>query len=159
MSKAKKKKAGLPKRIAGVRVPKAVRKGRIADLLASRQGQALIAEAILGAGALAAGMKAKDDPKVRKLAKDAKGSVAHAGDDAAGAFGGGASTLAYALSEAARAFAEALRNGGPAERRSFAPDAEAEAEAWTPDYGAPEGVTEGKAPRKKQPSAPNAQPL
>ncbi|MGA0607045.1 hypothetical protein ACO2Q0_13710 [Phenylobacterium sp. VNQ135] len=161
MSKSKKKSAkgggALPKRIAGVKVPKAVRKGRFAELLASRQGQHLIAEAILGAGALAAGMKAKDDPKVRRMAGNAKDSVVQAGGDTAGALGGASTTLAFALAEAARAFAEALRSGGPSEPRSFRPD-DAEAEAWTPDYGAPEHAAEGK-PRKKQPTAPNAQPL
>lgn len=160
MSKSKKKSAkggsALPKRIAGVKVPKAVRKGRFAELLASRQGQHLIAEAILGAGALAAGMKAKDDPKVRRVAKDAKESVVQAGGDTAGAVGGASATLAFALAEAARAFAEALRNGGPAEPRSFSADAEAE--AWTPDYGAPEPAPEAKS-RKKQATAPDAQPL
>lgn len=158
MSKSKKKaKGALPKRVAGVKVPKAVRKGRFAELLASRQGQHLIAEAILGAGAIAAGLKAKDDPKVRRVAKDAKDSVVQAGEDTAGAVGGASATLAYALAEAARAFAEALRSGGPVERRSFSADAEAE--AWTPDYGAPESAPESKAPRKKQSTAQDAQTL
>jgi len=160
MSKTKKKSAkgasALPKRIAGVKVPKAVRRGRFADLLASRQGQALIAEAILGAGAIAAGLKAKDDPKVRRVAKDAKDSVVHAGDEAASGVGMASTTLAYALAEGARAFAEALRRGGPAEPRSFTADAEAE--AWTPDYGAPE-ADQGKASRKKQPTAQDVSPL
>ncbi|WP_309089599.1 hypothetical protein [Phenylobacterium sp.] len=160
MSKSKKKAkgGGLPKRIAGVKVPKAVRRGRFADLLASRQGQALIAEAILGAGAVAAGLKAKDDPKVRQVTKDAKDSVAHAGGDAATGVGVAGATLAYALAEGARAFAEALRRGGPTEPRSFTADAEAE--AWTPDYGAPESAgDQGKGGRKKQPTAQDVPPL
>lgn len=162
MSKSKKKAAkggsALPKRIAGVKVPKAVRRGRFADLLASRQGQALIAEAILGAGAIAAGLKAKDDPKVRRVAKNAKDSVVHAGDETAAGVGTASATLAYALAEGARAFAEALRHGGSAEPRSFTADAEAE--AWTPDYGAPEAETSsGKASRKKQPTAQDVSPL
>lgn len=161
MSKSKKKAKGLsalPKRIAGVKVPKAVRRGRFADLLASRQGQAMIAEAILGAGAIAAGLKAKDDPKVRKAAKDAKDSLARAGEDAAAGAGTASATLAFALAEGARAFAHALRHGGPAEPRSFAADAEAE--AWTPDYGAPEpAADEGKASRRKQSQAPDAPAL
>ena len=159
MSKSKKKAKGasaLPKRIAGVKVPKAVRRGRFAELLASRQGQAVIAEAILGAGAIAAGLKAKNDPKVRKVAKDAGTSLAHAGEDAATGAGTASATLAYAIAEGARAFAHALRHGGPAEPRSFA----AEAEAWTPDYGAPEPDAEaGKASRKKQSMAPDAPTL
>lgn len=161
MSKSKKKAKGgsaLPKRIAGVKVPKAVRRGRFAELLASRQGQAVIAEAILGAGAIAAGLKAKDDPQVRKVAKDAKDSLVHAGGDAAAGAGTASATLAYAIAEGARAFAQALRHGGPAEPRSFTADAEAE--AWTPDYGAPEpAADDGKAARKKQPTAQDVSPL
>lgn len=161
MAKSKKKAKGaaaLPKRIAGVKVPKAVRRGRFADLLASRQGQALIAEAILGAGAIAAGMKAKDDPKVRRVAKDAKDSLVNAGDDAATGVSTASATLAHALAEGARAFAEALRRGAAAEPRSFSADAEAE--TWTPDYGAPEvSAEQGKASRKKQPTAQDVSPL
>jgi hypothetical protein len=161
MSKSKKKAKGgsaLPKRIAGVKVPKAVRQGRFADLLASRQGQAMIAEAILGAGAIAAGLKAKDDPKVRKAAGNAKDSLTHAGEDAVTGAGTASATLAYAIAEGARAFAQALRHGGPVEPRSFTADADAE--AWTPDYGAPEPEAEaGKASRKKQSQAPDAPTL
>jgi hypothetical protein len=38
----------IPKRIAGVKVPKKVRKGPFGELLASRTGQAVIAQAIFG---------------------------------------------------------------------------------------------------------------
>ena len=51
MAKSKKKsKSVIPKRIAGVKVPKKARKGRFGELLASRTGQAMIARAILVAG-------------------------------------------------------------------------------------------------------------
>jgi len=122
MAKSKKKaKAFLPKTIAGVRVPKQVRKGRFGELLASPSGQKVIAEAIMAAGALAAGKKAAGDPQVRAAAKAAKDKVAGTIDGTAhgGADAGGA--LAYALTEAARSFAQALRSGGPAEPRSFRP--------------------------------------
>ncbi|THD75131.1 MAG: hypothetical protein E7812_17835 [Phenylobacterium sp.] len=42
----KKIKSFLPKKIAGVKVPKSVRRGRFGELLASPTGQALIAEAV-----------------------------------------------------------------------------------------------------------------
>jgi len=84
MAKSRKTSKGLiPKRIAGVKVPKAARKGRFGELLASKTGQAMIAKAILSAGAAAAGLKAKKSPKVRKFAGDAKHKVADAGQDAA----------------------------------------------------------------------------
>ena len=129
--KAKTSKGAIPKRIAGVKVPKAVRKGRFGELLASRTGQAVIAQAILGAGAVAAGVKAKDSPKVQSAARKAK----HAITDKAGAAASdtGASALAYAFGEAARSFADAMRRGGPTQT-----SAEDEASRWTPDYGAPE---------------------
>lgn len=116
---AKKKKAHLPKRIAGVKVPKSVRKGRLGELLASPTGQALIAEAVVAAGAMGAARKAKNSPKVRHFMHDAGERVHHAGDrlhhgDARQEAGAMGATLAYALGEAARSFADALhgRDGG-----------------------------------------------
>lgn len=140
MAKSRKKSKGLiPKRIAGVKVPKKVRKGRFGELLASKTGQAVIAQAILGAGAVAAGLKATDDPRVRKAARKAKEEVAHTAHDAKQATSEAGSTLAYALTEAARAFAEALRG----EPRSFAGRGDAET-TWTPDYGAPSRTADAK---------------
>ena len=46
-----KKKLKLPKRIAGVKIPKTVRKGPVADFLNSPGGQELIAEMLTLAGA------------------------------------------------------------------------------------------------------------
>ena len=130
--KSKKSKGLIPKKIAGVKVPKKVRKGRFGELLASKTGQAVIAQAILGAGAVAAGLKAKDDPKVQAAAKDTKRKLA---GKAQGATADAGAAFAYALGEAARSFAEALRKGEPA--RGPASQDE-EAATWTPDYGAPE---------------------
>lgn len=71
MAKSKKKtKSVIPKRIAGVKVPKKVRYGPFGELLASKTGQAVIAKAILGAEAEAAAPKAKSRRKARP-AKDA----------------------------------------------------------------------------------------
>ena len=141
MAKNRKKTKGLiPRKIAGVKVPKSVRKGRFGELLASKSGQALIAQAILGAGAVAAGIKAKDSPKVRKFTADAKHRFEDAGQGAKDNTADAGSTVAYAFGEAARTFVEALRRG---ENRSFAAAEDAET-AWTPDYGAPEGE-----PRRK----------
>lgn len=47
----KKTRSYLPKRIAGVKVPKSVRKGRLGELLASPEGPALLADALRGFGA------------------------------------------------------------------------------------------------------------
>ena len=148
MAKSRKKSKGLiPKRIAGVKVPKKVRKGRFGELLASKTGQAVIAQAILGAGAVAAGLKAKKDPKVRKVARKAGQEVSDTANDATHATAEASSTLAYALGEAARTFAEALRG----EPSSFARRDTDETE-WTPDYGAPD-PDERTAPARKKPLA------
>jgi len=148
MAKSRKKSKGLiPKRIAGVKVPRSVRKGRFGELLASKTGQAVIAQAILGAGAVAAGLKAKDSPKVRKFTRDAKHKVADTGHDAADKVGETGSTLAYALGEAARTFSEALRRGGA----GSLPRADDEG-AWTPDYGAPETASPASDRRKQSPT-------
>jgi hypothetical protein len=141
MARSKKKsKSVIPKRIAGVKVPKKVRKGRFGELLASKTGQALIAQAILGAGAVAAGLKATDEPKLRGAAKRAKARFAGKTDGAGGAASAAVgAALAYAVGEAARTFAEALsrRNAGTPPSAAE----EEEAERWTPDYGAPETRT------------------
>ena len=47
---AKKRKMKLPKRIAGVKIPKGIRKGPIGSFLTSSGGQLVIAEALLAAG-------------------------------------------------------------------------------------------------------------
>ncbi|HEX7886718.1 MAG TPA: hypothetical protein VF474_12140 [Phenylobacterium sp.] len=147
MAKKQKKARGLiPKRIAGVKVPRSVRKGRFGELLASKTGQAVIAQAIIGAGAAVAGLKAKDSPKVRKLAKDAKQSVAGASQDAGRRVGDAGSNLAYAVGVAARSFFDALQQGEP---RSFS-STEAEAEQWTPDYGAPDPPVRRKSAQPAQ---------
>lgn len=157
---SKKKKAFLPKKIAGVKVPKKVRQGRFGELLASPTGQKVIAEAIMAAGAAIGAKKAADHPKVRQLAKDAKDKVA----DAAGGASDGAlgltaqagttsGAIAYALGEAARTFTEALRRGGAAEPRSFSQGEQSAAYAGFATDQAGEGASE------KQPSAPSVPPL
>lgn len=47
----KKNKSFLPKKIAGVKVPKSVRRGPLGELIASPTGPALIAEAVMAARA------------------------------------------------------------------------------------------------------------
>ncbi|HEY8617756.1 hypothetical protein [Phenylobacterium sp.] len=144
MAKKKRKtKSLLPKRIAGVKVPKAVRKGRFAELLASRTGQMLIAEAIMAVGALGGAKKAGQSPSARSFLHDAAEHVRARGDGRveAGAAGG---ALAYALGEAARSFADALRSGAPqadSSRRSAEPD-------WEPAPAYAEGDAEKKSETK-----------
>ncbi len=124
---AKKKKSRLPKKIAGVRVPKAVRKGRFGELLASQTGQKLIAEALLGGAAILAGKKAAESPRLREATSKAKAKVADTVEAATPSVTDGA--LAAAIAAAARSFADALQNGAAAEPRSFE-------RSWNPLDGA-----------------------
>jgi hypothetical protein len=157
---AKKKKAFLPKKIAGVKVPKKVRQGRFGELLASPTGQKVIAEAIMAAGAALGAKKAADHPKVRQLAQAAKdkgaAAAAGAGDKAAGVTAQAGTTsgaIAYALGEAARTFTEALRRGGAAEPRSFSQGEQTAAYAgFAPDQS-------GEGASEKQSTAPSVPPL
>jgi hypothetical protein len=87
----RKSKARLPKRIGKVKVGKAVRKGALADVLASKAGQALIAQAVLAVGAV----------ETDRLKKGHKAA--------------GTAALTYALGEAVRSFSEALHRA-PADR-------------------------------------------
>ena len=61
---AKKTQNYLPKRIAGVKVPKSVRKGPLGELIASPEGPALIAEAVMVARAeqIKSDVKTKRNP-------------------------------------------------------------------------------------------------
>lgn len=105
----KKRKALLPKRIAGVKVPKSVRKGRLGELLASHTGRVLLAEAVAAAGAIGAAQKASaaagDSSAIRKAA-DAAAERLRPGPGPGGEEAGAA--LGFALGEAARAFVAAL---------------------------------------------------
>jgi hypothetical protein len=64
MKKGKALNVKVPKRIAGVKIPKTVRKGPVADFLNSSGGQVLIAEALLLAARSYAGKRVDPDSPV-----------------------------------------------------------------------------------------------
>jgi hypothetical protein len=152
----KKRKSLLPKRIAGVKVPKSVRRGPLGQLLASRTGQALLAEAIMAAGAVGVAKQASDKgDDARPNPPLMSGVVADAlrrwqGGDHDGADPMAAS-VAYALGEAARTFVRSLdehRAGHGAAGAAPAHEVEGEwAEAPEPAGGS-----------KKKPAASAASP-
>ncbi|MFL5295041.1 MAG: hypothetical protein ACJ798_01535 [Phenylobacterium sp.] len=137
---AKKSKGFLPKKIAGVKVPKKVRKGQFGELLASKTGQALIAQALLAAGAVAGAKKAADSPKARGALADFADKVKSAGDGAGSQVSEGSSAMTYALGEAVRTFAEALHRGRPEAQEPVGEPAGADPEAK-------KKTTEGMEPR------------
>jgi hypothetical protein len=118
---AKKSKNFLPKKIAGVKVPKKVRKGQFGELLASPGGQKLIAQAIVAIGAVAGAKKVKDSPKARGAIADAADKLRDAGDGAGHAGTAASGALAYALGEAARSFTDALHRHEGGEDAGSAP--------------------------------------
>jgi hypothetical protein len=109
---AKRKKVKLPKRIAGIKVPKSARKGPVADFLNSDFGQSLLADVLVVAGATAnmnpdsrPGRLVRHPIDSLRAAGNSTRSVAHSARDNAEAT---ASRLAHALSEGIRAFRAAL---------------------------------------------------
>jgi hypothetical protein len=137
---ARKSKSLLPKRIGKVKVGKSVRKGALADVLTSKAGQALIAEAVLAVGAIA-GAKLQKSPKVRSAVASARVKGAKAGREA----GAATATLTYALGEAVRSFSEALHRA-PADRGS-----PGDGSGWAP-------LPSTDAPKTAKPRARRASP-
>ena len=99
-------KVKVPKRVAGVKIPKVVRKGPVIDFLNSSGGQVLIAEALLLiAGAYAARhVESNGDRQPERLASPGAAATKRAARTASVA----AERLSYAVGEALRAFRDAL---------------------------------------------------
>jgi hypothetical protein len=111
---AKKVKIKLPKRVAGLKIPKVVRKGPIGEFLNSGAGQTLLAETLVAAAAVFTAAKTDEDsPVAEGLRHPVEGArrVSHAVSDAGS---DQTARLAYAFKEASRAFREALQNGNAA---------------------------------------------
>jgi hypothetical protein len=113
------RKAKLPKRIAGVKIPKRIRKGPLGQFLCSRTGQAMVAEAlVIASGALAA-QRVTAAPgsatgeflssSARQLKRAGRAAAAKgSGSDAHEFMGIATERLAYAGLEGLRAFRDAL---------------------------------------------------
>jgi len=95
----------VPKRIAGMKVPKALRRGRVGRLLASPAGQALIVAAAARAGESLIGRDAQPGSAVRKTPAQSQATISTLRE------GGGESSAAfvYALRQGARAFIAAMQ--------------------------------------------------
>jgi hypothetical protein len=112
--KSKKTRSLLPKRIGGVKVPKALRKGRAAAFITSPVGVALMSQALAAAGALTAVKKADPDSTVGHLRDDPKGAAHDLMGQAKAGGQHSTEALRGAFSAAAEAFAEALRSSAEA---------------------------------------------
>lgn len=110
----KQKKAVLPKRIAGVKVPKALRKGRAGRFLASPLGVALVSEAVVAAGTVAAGKQARPGSATRRFADHPLASLSELAEDARVRGNESAAVLREAFAAASTAFADTLRHSADA---------------------------------------------
>jgi hypothetical protein len=113
----------LPKRIAGMKVPKGLRRGRLGRFLASPEGEALAAS-LIAAAAPRLLKKGHVGRRTRRFLTDpigglrgAGGQAKHAGEGAVHEVGVVGGAVSYAIGEAARAFLHALENPpeGPVE--------------------------------------------
>jgi hypothetical protein len=139
---AKKLKTKLPKRIAGVKIPKGIRKGPIGSFLSSSGGQLVIAEVLLAAGGFYAARRI--DPNT-----PAGQALRHPIDSMRaklGGHGGGTSDR----------FARALRVGLDAFRNTWHepfPDGAAASEQVYDTSAATEGLSSDLDPFAKKPSS------
>lgn len=106
---AKKLKIKLPKRIAGVKIPKTVRKGPIGEFLNSGAGQVVIAQALVGAAA--AFTAGKSEGKVGDFVRHPLFQSRHAARKLAKVGSDESERLLFALREAMRAFQAAMESG------------------------------------------------
>lgn len=115
---AKSTRIKVPKRVAGVKIPKAVRKGPVMDFVNSKAGKIVIAQALTAAIGVLAYKQVSPETreragnKVRKSAEGTRDALAHS-----------TSRLSHAFGEAITAFRTAL--GGSEEQ----PDSDAAARA------------------------------
>lgn len=103
----KSKKAKLPKRIGGIKLSKSLRRGPLAEMLASPVGQNVVGEIIYHAGA--AFVDARTDGSFKRSAAQASRRTARAGMSAAHAGYDGAGLFMGAFREGADAFIAALK--------------------------------------------------
>ena len=108
----------VPKRVAGVKIPKAVRKGPVVDFVNSSAGRLLIAQALTAAVAAFA-IKESDSPTAERIKGRARSAEEMVKENTA--------RLGHAFAEGVRAFREAL--GSPeASPASDIPEADIEGE-------------------------------
>jgi hypothetical protein len=102
------KKRKVPKKIAGVKLPKPLRRG-LRDLASSQSGRTVMIEALSAAGAALAATQARPGSKVRRAAADQAPQVEAAADAVRDRAADLRSAAVTALEDAARSFTEALR--------------------------------------------------
>src|SRR5688500_7040363 len=105
---AKKIKIKLPKRVAGVKIPKVVRKGPIGEFLNSGAGQVILTETLVAAAAMFAATKTDEHSSVVDDLRHPVDKARQLGHALADAGSDQSERLAHAFKAASRAFHEAL---------------------------------------------------
>jgi hypothetical protein len=99
-NKSKDKKSGVPKKLAGVKVPKAVRESKsLSTLLTSNLGREILADALIAAAGAAAAALTRT-----RTAKDAGHALADAGAGASDSVQTAAGAVASVVTQAAKSF-------------------------------------------------------
>jgi hypothetical protein len=107
---ANKLKLRIPKRIAGVEIPKTVRKGPVAKFLNSSAGQLLLAEALVVVGGALAAERSGSGSRLAELVRNRASGAAKDGEEVDN--GREASRLSFALNEAMSAFRQRYLSEG-----------------------------------------------
>jgi hypothetical protein len=100
----------VPKQVAGVKIPKSVRKGPIMDFVNSTTGRILIAQALTAAIGVFAYKQV--DPETRERVR---GKVRKGAEDARDVMSRSSARLSFAFGEAMNAFRSALNQPAAAE--------------------------------------------
>jgi hypothetical protein len=137
----------VPKRVVGVKIPKAVRKGPVMDFVNSKAGRVLIAQALTAAIGVLAFKQVSPETRDR-----VRGKVKNGVDETGDAFKRSTARLSFAFSEAVTAFRAALNQSSGDE------DQESAANALSDQLEqAKERVGKKKKPLSSSPSEPTNQ--
>jgi hypothetical protein len=98
----------LPKRIAGVKIPKVIRKGPLGHFLNSNAGQLILAETAVAMAAAFTAVKADEDSSVADTLRHPVDGARRLGSAVLDASTDEGDRLTHAFREAARAFRDAL---------------------------------------------------
>jgi len=136
----------VPKRVAGVKIPKAVRKGPVMDFVNSKAGRVLIAQALSAAIGVLAYKQVNPDTRSRVRDKLKDGA-----DETGDALKRSITRLSFAFGEAVTAFRTALN------QPSAGPDAESAAQSLSEQLEkVKERVGKKKKPQSSSPSEPSS---
>jgi hypothetical protein len=149
---SRKLKVKIPKRVAGIKIPKAVRKGVFRDFLDSAAGQVLIAEALVVLGGALGGKRTGSSSRLAQVPAD---PVEELHDPSGAARSGLSHEEASIHRESARlslAFKEAIR--------AFRAALEEPSAAVSPSMQGDEGIAMGAQaePEKRKPGKARAAP-